>query len=122
MSKKRIFSLVLIAILLIAVFTNPSKEKMETELSSKAKEILTKQLNYKDKDALDLGMMLFGDQVIKQFVQNYTSTHNYFLFSLSKINWNGEQIIVGGGAFNQVWISSKLDEKADQLIEVIKKQ
>ncbi|MGV6945923.1 DUF4359 domain-containing protein [Sphingobacterium kyonggiense] len=122
MSKTRIFALSLVAIMLIAVFTNPSKEKIESKLADKAKEILKKQLQYEHQDAVDLGMMLFGDQVVSEFINSYTTTSNYYLFSLSKINWNGEQIIIGGGAFNQVWISPKLDEKADQLINVLKKQ
>ncbi|GAA4144216.1 hypothetical protein GCM10022216_26950 [Sphingobacterium kyonggiense] len=122
MSKTRIFALSLVAIMLIAVFTNPSKEKIESKLADKAKEILKKQLQYEHQDAVDLGMMLFGDQVVSEFINSYTTTSNYYLFSLSKINWNGEQIIIGGGAFSQVWISPKLDEKADQLINALKKQ
>ncbi len=122
MSKTRIFAITLVLIMLAAVFTNPSKEKMEAALSTKAKDILQKQLKYEDKGAVELGMMLFGDQVIREFVNSYTTTSNYYLFSLSKINWNGEQVIVGGGAFGQVWISPKLDEKADKLIEVLKNQ
>jgi len=122
MSKTRIFALSLVAIMLIAVFTNPSKEKIESKLADKAKEILKKQLQYEHQDAVDLGMMLFGDQVVSEFINSYTTTSNYYLFSLSKINWNGEQVIIGGGAFSQVWISPKLDEKADQLINALKKQ
>ncbi|QBR13789.1 DUF4359 domain-containing protein [Sphingobacterium sp. CZ-2] len=122
MSKTRIFAITLVLIMLAAVFTNPSKEKMEAALSTKAKDILQKQLKYEDKGAVELGMMLFGDQVIREFVNSYTTTSNYYLFSLSKINWNGEKVIVGGGAFGQVWISPKLDEKADKLIEVLKNQ
>lgn len=108
--------------MLLAVFTNPSKEKVEAQLTVKAKEILKKQLKYEHQDAVDFGMMLFGDQVVGEFIKSYTTTSNYYLFTLSKINWNGEQITIGGGAFNQVWISPKLDEKADQLIKVLKKQ
>jgi hypothetical protein len=72
MSKTRIFALLGIVIMLTAVFTNPSKEKINDKLTLKAKEILKNQLDYKHKDAVDFGMMLFGDQVVKEFVNNYT--------------------------------------------------
>ena len=122
MSKTRIFAIVGIIILLVAVFTNPKEEKVNKELAIKAKEILKKQLQYKQDDAVDLGMMLFGDRVIEEFIGSYISTNNYYLFTLSKINWNGESISVATGAFGKVWISPKLDEKADLLIEHLKKQ
>lgn len=121
MSKTRIFALVALAILLTAVFTNPSKEKINDELRERAKVILQKQLNYEHKDAVEFGMMLFGNQVVDEFINTYVHTKNYYLFSLCEINWNGEKVTIGGGAFTKVWISSKLDEKADLLIKSLKK-
>ena len=47
MSKTRIFALLGVVIMLVAVFTNPSKEKINEKLTLKAKEILKKQLDYK---------------------------------------------------------------------------
>ena len=122
MSKTRIFALLGVVIMLTAVFTNPSKEKINDKLTLKAKEILKNQLDYKHKDAVDFGMMLFGDQVVKEFVNNYTHTDNYYLFSLTKINWNSEEVVIGGGAFGQVWISDKIDEKAGMLMDALKNQ
>lgn len=121
MSKTRIFALLGVVILLAAVFTNPSKETINDKLTLKAKEILKKQMDYKHQDAVDFGMMLIGDQVVNEFVNNYTYTENYYIFSLTRINWNSEKIIIGGGAFGQVWISSKIDEKAGMLIDALKK-
>ena len=88
MSKTRIFALLGVVILLAAVFTNPSKEKINDKLTLKAKEILKKQMDYKHQDAVDFGMMLIGDQVVNEFVNNYTYTENYYIFSLTRINWN----------------------------------
>lgn len=122
MSKTRIFALLGVVIMLTAVFTNPSKEKINDKLTLKAKEILKNQLDYKHKDAVDFGMMLFGDQVVKEFVNNYTHTDNYYLFSLTKINWNSEEVVIGGGAFGQVWISDKINEKAGMLMGALKNQ
>lgn len=122
MSKIRLFAILGIAIMLTAVFTNPSKDKINDKLTLEAKEILKTQLDFEHKDAVDFGMMLFGDQVVKEFVNNYTHTDNYYLFSLTKINWNSERVVIGGGAFGQVWISEKIDEKAGQLMKALKNQ
>jgi len=121
MSKTRIFALLLIGIILTAILTNPDKEQIEASISAKAKEILRKQLNYEHQDAVQLGMTLFGDRLVKSFVDNNTVIQNYYLFSLVKIKWQGEETPIGGGAFKTVWFSSKIDEKADKIIEVLKK-
>ena len=122
MSKTRIFAILGILIILTAVFTNPSKEKINAKLTVKVKDILAKQLEYKHKDAVDFGMMLFGDQLVNEFVNNYTFTDNYYIFSLSKINWNSEKIIIGGGAFGQVWISPQIDAKVGKVVDALKNQ
>ena len=70
MSKTRIFALSLVAIMLAAIFTNPKKEDIESAVQEKAKSLLEKQLNYKDQGAMQLGMSLFGDRIINEFVQN----------------------------------------------------
>ncbi len=120
MSKTRIFALLVIAIILAAILTNPSKEKFETAISSKAEQILRKQLDYQHQDAVQLGMTLFGDRLVKDFVNNNVVIENYYLFSLAKIKWQGETTPIGGGAFRQVWLTSKIDEKADEIIGTLK--
>lgn len=122
MSKTRLFALLGVFIMLAAILTNPSKEKINDELRNRAKEILEKQLKYEHKDAVEFGMMLFGDRVVEEFVNTYVQTKNYYLFSLCEVNWNGEKVTVGGGAFSKVWISPKLDEKANELIKALKTQ
>ncbi len=122
MSKTRIFALLGVFIILAAIITNPSKEKINDELRNRAKEILEDQLKYEHKDAVEFGMMLFGDRVVEEFVNTYVQTKNYYLFTLCEVNWNGDKITVGGGAFSKVWISPKLDEKANELIKALKSQ
>lgn len=120
MSKTRIFALSLVAIMLAAIFTNPSKETFETTIKAKAKDLLQKQLHYKDKDALQFGMTLFGDKIIQDFVEKNVVVTNYYLFSLVKIKWQGQETPIGGGAFKTVWLSPKIDEKADEIIGIMK--
>ncbi|MCL7988260.1 DUF4359 domain-containing protein [Sphingobacterium sp. lm-10] len=120
MSKTRIFALVGIVVLVAAFLTNPSEEKYEEVLRAKAKELLTSQLDYEHEDAMQLGMMLFGDRVIDEFLANNVYIKNYYLFSLVEIRWQAEAQVVGGGALGQVWLSSKIDSEADKIILILK--
>lgn len=43
MSKTRIFALTLIALMLVAVFTNPTTEQMEAEVKAKATQLLKQE-------------------------------------------------------------------------------
>ncbi len=120
MSKTRIFALVGIVVLVAAFLTNPSKERHEEVLRAKAKELLTSQLDYKQEDAVQLGMMLFGDRIINEFLANNVRIKNYYLFSLTEIKWQAESQVVGGGALGFVWLSPKIDAEADKIIRMIK--
>lgn len=120
MSKTRIFALVGIVVLVVAFLTNPSQERQEEVLRAKAKELLTSQLDYEHEDAVQLGMMLFGDRVIDEFLINNVQIKNYYLFSLIEISWQAEKQVVGGGALGQVWLSPKIDTEADKIIRTLK--
>lgn len=120
MSKKRIFAIVALILCIAAFLTNPKEEEHEAAVRDKAKEILKKQLDYKNQDAIDFGMTLFGDNLIDQFMQNSVRVKNYYFFSLTSIAWQGKETVVGLGAFNHIWLSKKIDEKADEIIAVIK--
>lgn len=107
--------------MLAAVVTNPSAEKHEKAIKEKAESILRQQLNYEHEDAIQLGMTLFGDRIIQNFVQSHVVIENYYLFSLTKIRWQSEETVIGGGAFTRVWFSERIDEEADKIIRVLKK-
>lgn len=120
MSKTRIFALVTVALMLVAIATNPSQAKHEQAIKDKAQEILKNQLNYEHEDAFQLGMTLFGDRIVERFVESNVVIENYYLFSITKIRWQGEETLIGGGAFTKVWLSERLDEEADKIIELLK--
>lgn len=120
MSKTRIFALLLFGIMLAAILTNPKEEELETAVKDKAKSLLASQLKYENQDAVQLGMTLFGDRVVREFVQNNVLIENYYLFSLVKIRWQGEDTPIGGGAFKKVWLSPEIDKKADEIVGILK--
>ncbi|SFS73383.1 DUF4359 domain-containing protein [Sphingobacterium wenxiniae] len=120
MSKTRIFALTIIVLMLIAVFTNPKQEQHEEAIKEKAAQLLRQESGDKNKEIVDFGMQLFGYTLVDQFVQTHVKVENYYLFSLTKIRWNGEENIIGGGAFKYIWLSPKMDEKASEIVEKIK--
>ena len=69
MSKTRIFALLLFGIMVAAILTNPKKDAIEQRVSNKAESLLADQLHYKDKQALELSMVLFGDQILREFIE-----------------------------------------------------
>lgn len=113
--------MLLVGIILGAILTNPTKEEIDNVIKTKAETLLKQQLNYEHTDAVQLGMTLFGDRIVQEFVDNNTLVKNYYLFSLVYIQWKGEVQPIGGGAFKQVWLSPKIDEKADEIINILKK-
>lgn len=121
MSKTRIFALTLVAIMIAAILTNPKREQFEKAIEDKAKALLVKQLDYENKDAVQLGMSLFGDRIVKEFVQNNIIIENYYLFSVIKIRWEGQDNPIGGGAFKTVWLSSEIDKKADEIVGILRR-
>lgn len=120
MSKTRIFALLLFGIMIAAILTNPKEEEIETVVKEKAKSLLADQLKYENQDAVQLGMTLFGDRVVREFVQNNVIIENYYLFSLVKIRWQGENTPIGGGAFTKIWLSPEIDKKADEIVGILK--
>ncbi|GAA4521223.1 hypothetical protein [Sphingobacterium thermophilum] len=121
MSKTRFFALLLIAVMVAALLTNPTQDKLESAVQDKATSLLMSQLNYKDTEAMQLGMTLFGNRIVKEFVSNSVIIENYYLFSIIKIRWQGQTTPpIGGGAFTKVWLSPEIDRKADEIVRILK--
>jgi len=120
MSKTRIIALLGVAILLGAILSNPSEEKIKEELIHQAKVILKKQLDEENQDVVAFGMAIFGDQVAQEFLSTYTYTQNYYVFSQTKMNVNGQELVIATGIFNQNWVNPNLEEKGGQILKALK--
>lgn len=120
MSKKRIFALLAVAIIVLAVWTNPKREAHYLAVKEKATSLVSAQMGSKENDLLAFGMQLFGHNLVDQFTQKYVSIDNYYLFSLTQVRWQGQETVVAVGAFNKIWFSSKIDDKFNEIIAVLK--
>ncbi|HLS93942.1 uncharacterized protein DUF4359 [Sphingobacterium allocomposti] len=120
MSKTRIFALSVIILMLAAVFTNPTKEQHEEAVKAKVLTLLQAAPTEKNSDAINFGIQLFGGTLIDQFLNEHIKVDNFYLFSLTKVRWENQETIIGGGAFKQIWLSPKIDEKAEEIVQIIK--
>ncbi|TJZ62284.1 DUF4359 domain-containing protein [Sphingobacterium olei] len=121
MSKTRIFALIIIVVMLAAILTNPKEEEFYLAVKEKATTLVEKELNYEHQDALNLGMTLFGNRIVDEFVTNNVRIKNYYLFSVVSLKWQGEETPIGGGAFKNIWFSSKIDEKSEEIVGILKR-
>lgn len=106
--------------MLIAFFSNPKQEQHEKIVREKAILLLKQQAGKQHEQIVDFGIQLFGNTLIDQFMQNHVKVENYYLFSLTKIRIGHEESTIGGGAFGAVWLSPKIDEKAQEIADIIK--
>ncbi|WP_437919373.1 DUF4359 domain-containing protein [Sphingobacterium sp. LRF_L2] len=121
MSKTRIFSLSTIVLMLVAFFTNPSNEQHEEAVRIKALELLQQHTGKNnDNNVLNLGVQLFGNTLVDQFMKNHIHVQNYYLFSVTKVTWEDKEQIIGLGMFKKVWLSAKIDDMAADVVNMIK--
>jgi len=120
-NRNRYIALILLALIGGAIITNPPQEKHEQVVAAKAKQILQEQLSYEHQDAIEFGMQLFGDQLVKRFMKDNIKIENYYLFSTTKVRWQSKDVVIGIGAFGHIWLSSKIDEKLTEVISILKK-
>ncbi len=93
----------------IAYLTNPT----EDQHIEKAYQILREQgvKNFGiNSDYLAIGEGLVGKDNMNEFMSKFIKRKNYYLFSLTEVDINGIEQIVGIGLFGKVWdISPAID-------------
>lgn len=95
---------IIILILLIAIITNPSKERYK----SKIVEIVNASIGingYANDD-----VTLPADTLLDQILESYMVYSNYFLFSTISVDYKGNSKVVGFGAFGFIYIPNQLED------------
>ena len=109
-------------IIIVLLLTNPDREKH----SIAVKEILTKEFNKtmtnelqkskNDYQRTSAGIgLLFGATLIDKIIYGYIDCENFYLFSLTKVNVEGDSRTIGFGILGKVYISDKLKENTSKL-------
>jgi hypothetical protein len=121
--KKYILITALLVILGVLFFTNLN----QTAHTTAVKEILTKELNKKltaelaknksGSQSLGAGLgLMFGATFIDRAVDAYVERENFYLFSLTKIKYEGKEHYIGTGVFGNVYISDRLKEYVGEFL------
>jgi hypothetical protein len=100
-------------IVLVAILTNPNqtahKEKVKSTITAFYQEQLKKDKTTSNNSFEAFGSLL-GISFINSIVENAVSSDNYFLFSITKINYEGQEKSIGYGVLGNVFLSSKVEE------------
>lgn len=97
------------AILLIAIFTNPSTEEHKQAVKSVVNRVVQNSVSENTSDMENFGVLL-GSSLVEKLVENSVIRDNYLLFSITKISWKGEIRNIGYGVFGNVFLSDKVKE------------
>lgn len=97
------------AIVLIAIFTNPSTEEHKQAVKSVVNRVVQNSVSENTSDMENFGVLL-GSSLVEKLVENSVIRDNYLLFSITKISWKGESRNIGYGVFGNVFLSDKVKE------------
>jgi Domain of unknown function (DUF4359) len=104
-------------VLIVLCVTNPTLVDHRFAVTSKINELLRKEA-VKDESTqstigaagTELGLM-FASAVINKFADVTIERKNFYLFSLTSFEFNGNEKIIGLGILGKVFISDEVDEK-----------
>jgi hypothetical protein len=111
MKKIYIVLLIVAAVLICAVLTNPGPDKHRSAVKSIIKEAMLESVREEDSDqAAIMGPMLVG-LAVDNYVNQLVKSHNYILFSTTEVMWGEEVKTVGVGAFGTVFLSDRFNKE-----------
>lgn len=121
---KKLYFVFTAALIVILFFTNPGEEEHKSEVFNRVsvcvKEIIAKKTKNDSSQFSFWGATLRNvlvEPIVLNLTQNLVFVENYYLFSITKINFNNQQSIVGVGLLGKVLISSKLEEHMNQVAD-----
>ena len=111
--------LILVALVVIAYLTNPDERQHQAAAKEKLHQIADNLLaKYGIEPGFISGLGIdITDQFLDKLIESHITVDNYFLFSTTNIEWEGQSQIIGIGIFKQVFISNKADEILQQELE-----
>ena len=119
MKKIVLFLIVLVGLAVIGYLTNPT-EAMHREAGKEKLEKISENLlsGYGiDPRILSALGIDFQGKFVEELITNHIYRDNYYVFSLTKVNWEDQNQIVGLGFFNKVYISNQVDDIIKKEVE-----
>ena len=114
-----IITLVIIALIAVVAFiTNPDEAAHKTAMQERANTVMDEIVAEQNPLVGIAWNTLNGSRLLNEFVNASVTSDNYFLFSVTKLNWDNESYSVGIGAFGNVFISRRLNKDlAEEIID-----
>lgn len=117
MKKNQFYILLAVLLFSVVIFSNPSEENHIESVKTKLKKAFKKKMNSELTENQDdafatlgngLGLLL-GDTFIDKLTDGFVSRKNYILFSLTNVEYNGEDKIIGLGILGNVFLSDEIE-------------
>lgn len=116
----------LIAIAILAVLggvTNPSPERHKDEVKVKLNQLIHDKL--RDEVKTEESESQWGNAgkaigtaitnaLVNGVVEGVVTTDNYLVFSLTRAHWDGEDHLIGVGAFGNVFLTKEIDRAFEE--------
>lgn len=116
MKSKHLIPVFFLIVFAVAFFTNPGEQAHQTALKAKSNAIMDEIVAERNDVLSATAWQLAGTRLLNEFIDTNLTVDNYYLFSVSKIRWNGKAYPVGVGAFGKVYITRQLNKDVVQPI------
>jgi hypothetical protein len=109
--------IIIIALLAILYASNPSLEDHQNAVKEKISKIIKSQIPTDEKTTSTVGAIgtaigtLFGKSLIEGIVKEVVKKKDYFFFSLTSIEYNGYEKVIGIGIMGNVHISEEVEKE-----------
>lgn len=99
---KTVSVLLTVLILIMLAVTCPDKSEHQEEIRQKVSEKMEQKMG--DADGLSAIGSFFASKIIDVYLDSKLSVDNYVLFSIGKLNYDGEDIRISFGMLHHVFI------------------
>jgi hypothetical protein len=115
--KKKNYILISFLSIAVLIYTNPSEEnhlqtvKLKLKMSMNKKMSSDINLSNNSFNSIGKGLgMILGDALIDRLTENFVFRQNFVIFSLTKVNFKGEDKIIGFGILGNIFITDRIEE------------
>lgn len=110
------FWLIIIVVVAILGFTNPSKEDhLDALIVVISKEAYDDIIE--DQNAIGALGASIGSSLAKSFAQNFIEVDNYIVFSIAKVERNNKTKIISYGVLGNIFLSTEVKEAYNSKID-----
>lgn len=114
-----------IVILAILFASNPGLNDHQKAVKAKISQFIKKQTSSKSNDTKSeqagkaiLGLV--GESMANEVVNEVIKRKDYFFFSLTTFEFNGNEKIIGIGIFGEVYISNEIEKELNNYVNKVK--